>query len=136
MLENQQRFLDADGGQQHEMRHPRALCRLQRQHMRVVIDRPGILGRPRARGHAGHHRIETLASKAVAGERDRIAHVDAPDLGETRQPGPRRRHTTLGRPLANERDHLVAALHERGNGRPTDGPRRSEHADPETRHQA
>ena len=78
MLESEPRLLHADRRQQDEMRDTGRLRRFQRIHMRGIVDGPCVFRHAGARGEAGDECVETLATKAVAGQRCRIGrHADA-----------------------------------------------------------
>ena len=66
MLKGEHGLLHADRRQQHELRDAGVARRSQNMAVRSIVDRPGVSRRAGARGHAGHHRIEALAAKAVA----------------------------------------------------------------------
>ena len=69
VLEGEQGFLHADRREQHDVLHSRRLRRVEREHVRPVIDRPGVRRHAGTRGEAGDEGVEALAAKSVAVER-------------------------------------------------------------------
>jgi len=131
VLEREHRLLHADRRQQHDLRHARRARRLERVHVRPMIDRPGVAGLAGPRGQARHQCVEALAAKAVAGQRRRVADVAAPDAGPGQQAGGtvRRERAAAACPRPHDAHHLVSAAHERAHGRAADGARRTQHED-------
>ena len=105
-LELQFGLLNADRGKQDHVRYSRRLRLMQRAQMRVVIDPPRILGRPRPRREAGEHHIEPLAPDAIVRQRGGVGHIASA-------------HFCSGRPIPlaplapDQADHLVPARDQR-----------------------
>ncbi len=131
LLERKQGLLHADCREQHELRDARVLCRLQRLHMCLVIDGPGVGRHTGARGQARDQRVEAFTAKAVPRQRRRVLHIAESQRGAGQQPlavSGRQRATGTG-VGANEADHLVPALHERAHRRAADRAGGAEHED-------
>ncbi len=124
LLEGQQRPLNADGGQQHEMRDARLPGSLQQGQMRPVIDGPGVGGRARARRHAGHQRVETLSREHVAHQCREVRRIDHPNRCAGRRFGPSR----WARP--HDTDHLMPPAQQRRCRGPADRPGRADETNP------
>ncbi len=53
--------------------------------MRLMIDRPGVLGRPRSGDHAGYDGVEPFAPKSVFHERCEFRNIDESHGGAIEQ---------------------------------------------------
>ena len=123
LLKGEERLLHADGGEQHEVtrRRPAAAATSALQ-VGAMVDRPGVPGRAGARGHAGHHGVEPLIRKPVAGQRVRIGGIHDLDRRADEQPGTVRRAERTANAGAgpHETDHLMSTPQQGADGRAAD----------------
>ena len=112
-LEFQERFLHADGGQQHVVRRTSSATFPIGVQRGLVINRPCVLPSPCAGSKAGHHHIGRLV-KRFGRNRCRIGDVTEAHhcTGEVGCHGVAGLLATDAAALTREGHHLVSALHE------------------------
>ena len=117
MLEGQQGFLHADGGELDEVRDARRLGRGEQIHMRLMVDGPGVLRRARPRGHAGDDGVESLSRETVPLQRQSVSHVHMTHAGAGEEGWGRFHRLRALKP--HEAGDIVPAIHQNTQSRPS-----------------
>ena len=101
---------------------------MKRRNIRLVVDGPGVFGRPGTGGETGDERIEPFPTKPVLSDRGGIGHIAKPDRGACELWGDivKRRG---GGTRADEAHHVVTCPDEGPDAGAPDGPGRADDED-------